>query len=70
MLGGRGGICGLTKQRLTKKSPVVPGHEIIGRVAAVGEGETDWKEGDRIGGAWHGGHDGLWIWLTGIICTY
>ncbi|KAJ5962190.1 hypothetical protein N7501_007131 [Penicillium viridicatum] len=38
--------------------PLVPGHEIIGRVAAVGEGETVWKEGDRIGGAWHGGHDG------------
>ncbi|OQE09847.1 hypothetical protein PENVUL_c005G07935 [Penicillium vulpinum] len=38
--------------------PLVPGHEIIGRVAAVGEGETLWKEGDRIGGAWHGGHDG------------
>ncbi|CAI7664302.1 unnamed protein product [Penicillium glandicola] len=38
--------------------PIVPGHEIIGRVAAVGKGETLWKEGDRIGGAWHGGHDG------------
>ncbi|KAJ5753793.1 Polyketide synthase enoylreductase [Penicillium nucicola] len=38
--------------------PLVPGHEIIGRVAAVGEGETAWKVGDRIGGAWHGGHDG------------
>ncbi|KXG50995.1 Polyketide synthase, enoylreductase [Penicillium griseofulvum] len=37
--------------------PIVPGHEIIGRVVAVGEGETLWKEGDRVGGAWHGGHD-------------
>lgn len=41
-----------------KSSPIVPGHEIIGRVAAVSEGETVWKLGDRIGGAWHGGHDG------------
>ncbi|KAK0616528.1 chaperonin 10-like protein [Immersiella caudata] len=38
--------------------PLVPGHEIIGRVVALGEGVTSWKIGDRIGGAWHGGHDG------------
>jgi len=38
--------------------PIVPGHEIIGRVAAIGEGVTGWKEGDRVGGGWHGGHDG------------
>ncbi|KAK2868012.1 hypothetical protein FQN49_003240 [Arthroderma sp. PD_2] len=38
--------------------PIVPGHEIIGHVAAVGEGVTQWNIGDRIGGAWHGGHDG------------
>ncbi|KAH6672837.1 putative alcohol dehydrogenase [Halenospora varia] len=38
--------------------PLVPGHEIIGRVAAVGDENSAWKVGDRIGGAWHGGHDG------------
>ncbi|KAL2133034.1 hypothetical protein VTI74DRAFT_3006 [Chaetomium olivicolor] len=38
--------------------PFVPGHEIIGRVAAVGEDVTTWKVGERIGGGWHGGHDG------------
>lgn len=38
--------------------PICPGHEIIGRVAAVGEGVTAWKVGDRAGGGWHGGHDG------------
>lgn len=38
--------------------PVVPGHEIIGDVAQVPEGETRWKVGDRVGGPWHGGHDG------------
>ncbi len=42
-------------------SPLVPGHEIIGNVAAVPEGETTWKVGDRIGGAWHGGHDGAFL---------
>lgn len=38
--------------------PVVPGHEIIGKVAALGDGVQGWNVGDRIGGAWHGGHDG------------
>ena len=40
--------------------PLVPGHEIIGRVAAVGDGVSRWKVGDRIGAGWHGGHDGKW----------
>lgn len=39
-------------------SPIVPGHEIIGDVVAVGRGEKVWKTGDRVGGGWHGGHDG------------
>lgn len=38
--------------------PIVPGHEIIGHVAAVGDGVTAWKVGDRVGAGWHGGHDG------------
>lgn len=36
----------------------MPGHEIIGKVAAVGENVSQWRVGDRIGGPWHGGHDG------------
>jgi D-arabinose 1-dehydrogenase-like Zn-dependent alcohol dehydrogenase len=36
--------------------PRVPGHEIVGDVVAIGEGEGRWKEGDRVGGGWHGGH--------------
>lgn len=40
-------------------SPIVPGHEIIGHVVATGDGVADWKVGDRIGGGWHGGHDGI-----------
>ncbi|KAI9810517.1 MAG: hypothetical protein M1827_006190 [Pycnora praestabilis] len=38
--------------------PIIPGHEVIGNVAAVGEGESTWKVGERIGAPWHGGHDG------------
>lgn len=36
--------------------PRIPGHEIAGRVEAVGDGVTAWKEGDRVGVGWHGGH--------------
>lgn len=38
--------------------PIIPGHEIIGTVAAVGPGVEKWKVGERVGGPWHGGHDG------------
>ncbi|KAM7189455.1 alcohol dehydrogenase [Rhypophila sp. PSN 637] len=38
--------------------PITPGHEIIGRVVAVGADIADWKVGDRVGSGWHGGHDG------------
>ena len=38
--------------------PRVPGHEIIGRVDAVGEGVQPWKEGQRVGVGWHGGNCG------------
>ena len=36
--------------------PRVPGHEIAGRVHAVGPGVTGWKTGERVGIGWHGGH--------------
>jgi alcohol dehydrogenase/propanol-preferring alcohol dehydrogenase len=39
------------------KYPRVPGHEVAGRVDAVGDGVTNWKQGDRVGIGWHGGHD-------------
>jgi D-arabinose 1-dehydrogenase-like Zn-dependent alcohol dehydrogenase len=38
--------------------PRVPGHEIAGRVDAVGAGVTAWKAGDRAGVGWYGGHCG------------
>jgi len=36
--------------------PRVPGHEIAGRIDAVGNGVTNWKKGQRVGVGWHGGH--------------
>jgi len=36
--------------------PRVPGHEIAGRIDAVGPTVTVWKPGDRVGVGWHGGH--------------
>ncbi len=36
--------------------PRVPGHEIAGRIDAVGANVTMWKAGDRVGVGWHGGH--------------
>jgi D-arabinose 1-dehydrogenase-like Zn-dependent alcohol dehydrogenase len=41
------------------KFPLLPGHETVGTVVALGEGETKWKVGDLVGGAWHGAHDGV-----------
>ena len=38
--------------------PVVPGHEIIGVVDAVGPGVTAWSVGDRVGLGFLGGHCG------------
>jgi D-arabinose 1-dehydrogenase-like Zn-dependent alcohol dehydrogenase len=36
--------------------PRVPGHEVIGYVAAVGSEVTRFKVGDKVGRGWHGGH--------------
>ncbi|CCM05229.1 uncharacterized protein FIBRA_07439 [Fibroporia radiculosa] len=36
--------------------PRVPGHEIIGDVVAIGQGETTWKVGDRVGAGWFAGY--------------
>ncbi|MFL6521203.1 MAG: alcohol dehydrogenase [Chthoniobacterales bacterium] len=36
--------------------PRVPGHEIAGRVDAVGSGVSQWTKGQRVGVGWHGGH--------------
>jgi D-arabinose 1-dehydrogenase-like Zn-dependent alcohol dehydrogenase len=36
--------------------PRVPGHEISGRIDAVGAGVAQWRAGQRVGVGWHGGH--------------
>ncbi|HVN17135.1 MAG TPA: alcohol dehydrogenase [Dongiaceae bacterium] len=36
--------------------PRVPGHEIAGRIDAVGPDVMLWKQGQRVGVGWHGGH--------------
>jgi len=38
--------------------PIVPGHQIVGRVEAVGADVTGWRAGDRAGVAWLAGSDG------------
>jgi len=58
------GVCGsdsgVGAGAMGNSFPIVPGHEAIGRVVALPEGETKgpYKVGDRVGAAWHGGHDG------------
>jgi D-arabinose 1-dehydrogenase-like Zn-dependent alcohol dehydrogenase len=39
--------------------PRVTGHEVLGRIDALGEGVTAWKQGQRVGVGWHGGHCGV-----------
>ena len=57
------GVChsdSLTKEGLWPgiQYPRVPGHEVIGVVDAVGENVRGWKNGQRVGIGWHGGHCG------------
>ncbi len=35
--------------------PLIPGHEIAGRIDALGEGVEGWREGQRVGVGWFGG---------------
>jgi len=36
--------------------PRVPGHEVAGRIDALGADVTAWTKGQRVGVGWHGGH--------------
>jgi D-arabinose 1-dehydrogenase-like Zn-dependent alcohol dehydrogenase len=38
--------------------PRIPGHEIAGIIDEIGAGVSEWKQGQRVGVGWHGGHDG------------
>jgi propanol-preferring alcohol dehydrogenase len=42
-----------------RRLPIVPGHQIVGRVEAVGAGVGGWRVGDRAGVAWLAGTCGV-----------
>jgi alcohol dehydrogenase, propanol-preferring len=39
--------------------PRVPGHEVVGRVDAIGPGVAKWRVGQRVGVGFFGGEDGV-----------
>ena len=41
------------------KLPRVPGHEVVGRIEALGAGVSRWKIGQRVGVGFFGGEDGV-----------
>src|SRR5438309_8499718 len=38
--------------------PRVPGHEVAGRIDALGAGVVGWTPGQKVGVGWHGGYCG------------
>jgi propanol-preferring alcohol dehydrogenase len=48
-----------------KTLPIVPGHQIVGRVERVGANVTRWRLGDRVGIAWLGSTDGTCVHCLG-----
>jgi alcohol dehydrogenase, propanol-preferring len=44
--------------------PLIPGHQIVGRVAALGDGAERHALGDRVGVPWLGGTDGTCRYCT------
>jgi propanol-preferring alcohol dehydrogenase len=62
----RGTACGVCRTDLqiaegdiaARRLPIVPGHQPVGRVEAVGAGVADWAVGDRAGAGWFGGSCG------------
>ena len=42
-----------------RKSPVIPGHQVVGRIEALGEGASRFHTGDRVGIAWLHNTDGV-----------
>lgn len=60
----KGEACGICHSNVLVKEglwpgieyPRVPGHEIAGRVDAIGADVALWKPGQRVGVGWHGGH--------------
>jgi propanol-preferring alcohol dehydrogenase len=44
--------------RADPSQPIVPGHELVGVIDAVGPGVTAWQVGDQVGAGFLGGHCG------------
>ncbi len=42
----------------THRLPIVPGHQVVGRVRSIGPGVERWSVGDRVGVAWLAGSCG------------
>jgi propanol-preferring alcohol dehydrogenase len=63
-------VCGVCHTELDEiegrtpppRLPIIPGHQVIGRVESLGENVTEFKIGDRVGVAW--------IFSTCGICTF
>jgi propanol-preferring alcohol dehydrogenase len=63
-------VCGVCRTDLdivegriaAPRYPVVPGHQVVGRVVAVGGERTDVREGDRVGIAWIHSACGICRW--------
>src|SRR3546814_913713 len=60
-LRGKVNACGVCRTDLhicegevAAQLPIIPGHEIVGIVAALGEGVTGFRPGDRVGVPWWG----------------
>lgn len=52
--------------------PLTTGHEIAGRIDALGEGGADWSVGDRVAVGWYGGSCGTCDACRegdGVLCT-
>lgn len=55
-------VCGICRTDLhvieadlpPHRLPLIPGHQVVGRIDAVGKGVTRFREGDRVGIAWLG----------------
>ena len=42
--------------------PRIPGHEVVGSIDELGADVSEWKQGQRVGIGWHGGHDGTCLY--------
>ena len=66
------GACGVCRTDLqlvegdleARRLPITPGHQIVGRVIAVGPNVTEWRPGDRAGVAWLAGTCGACRFCT------